>query len=376
MQNIAGVHGILGGDGVVAEEPQNDGQEKENQGLYLVHGQLAAACGLLLLPSLLLNAQGHGLLLHFVGPLLFPDGEHENHQRRQHDGRNDGEIAGVAHQGVADGGGGEHHAQSQHQNAAGRAHEVDDGVGLGAQRLQGHVGHQGHRRGPEHGHRNQDDQQQNDEEYQGGGTFGGGVPGAGLAGGDHIVGIIGVGDGLAVLLHLAADPDEFLLGELLAQDELVAAGGQQRLVGLAVVDLLQGGGVVNGGDIGQVPQLGAVHKGQGDEHHGGDEGTHHDEGGAAAPLAPVLVGNGAEQGQHEQGQHVVQGHDDAGPCLAHAEFVGEDQGDGVVIGLPERADQEEGKAHENSPLVVEFHTVSSSFRYRVPMSGYTQVGWI
>ena len=59
----------------------------------------------------------------------------EDTQRRQHDGGNDGEIAGIAHQGVADGRGGEHHAQHQHQNPAGGAHEVDDGIGLGAQRL-------------------------------------------------------------------------------------------------------------------------------------------------------------------------------------------------------------------------------------------------
>ena len=376
MQDVAGIYGILGGDGVVAEEPQDDGQKKENQGPYLVHGQLAAAFGLLLLLSFLLNAQGHGLLLHLIGPLLLPDGEHEDHQRHQHDGGDDGEIAGVAHQGVADGGGGEHHAQGQHQNASGGAHQVDDGVGLGAQGLQGHVRHQGHRRGPEHGHGHQHDQQQYDEEHQSYRTFGGGVPGAGLAGGDHIVGIIGVGDGAAVLLHLAADLAEFLLGEFLAQNELVAAGGQQGLISLAVIDLRQGGGIVDGGDVGQVLQLGVVHEGQGNEHHGGDQRAHHDKGGPAAPLAVVLVRDGAEQGQHEQGQHIVQSHDDAGPGLAHAELVGEDQGDGVVIGLPERADQEEGKAHENGPLVVEFHTVSSSSRYRVPISGYTQVGWI
>ena len=86
-----------------------------------------------------------------------------------------------------------------------------------------------------------------------------------------------------------------LLGEFLAQNELVAAGGQQGLVGLLVIDLLQGGGIVDGGDVGQVLQLGVVHEGQGNEHHGGHQRAHHDEGGPAAPLAVVLVGNGAEQ---------------------------------------------------------------------------------
>ena len=130
------------------------------------------------------------------------------------------------------------------------------------------------------------------------------------------------------------------------------------------------------GVIGDVVQLGVIHERQGNEHHGGNEGTHHDEGRPAAPLAVVLVGDGAEQRQHEQGQHIIQRHNGAGPCLTHAELVGEDHGDGIVIRLPEGLDQEEGKAHQNDPLVVEFHTVSSSSRYRVPMSGYTQVGWI
>ena len=123
-------------------------------------------------------------------------------------------------------------------------------------------------------------------------------------------------------------------------------------------------------------QLGVIHERQGNEHHGGNEGTHHDEGRPAAPLAVVLVGDGAEQRQHEQGQHIIQRHNSAGPRLTHAELVGKDHGDGIVIRLPEGLDQEEGKAHQNDPLVVEFHTVSSSSRYRVPMSGYTQVGWI
>ena len=125
VEDIAGVDGIFAGHGVVAKEPQHNGQQQEDQGFHLVHRQLPLAGGGLLL---ILQPQLHRLLLHLGSPLVLPHRQHEHHQRRQHDGGNDGEIAGITHQGVADGGGGEHHP-------AGGAHEVDDGIGLGAQRL-------------------------------------------------------------------------------------------------------------------------------------------------------------------------------------------------------------------------------------------------
>ena len=52
------------------------------------------------------------------------------------------------------------------------------------------------------------------------------------------------------------------------------------------------------------------------------------------------------------------GHDDAAEGLAHAEFIGEDQGDGGVVGLPEGADQEKGEAHADGAFVIEFHIAS------------------
>ena len=375
VQDVAGVDGVFAGDGVIAEEPQDDGQQDEDQAPDLVGGQLAAGGGVVGL-GLLHQTGGHGLLLHLSGPLRLPDGEQEDHQRRQHQRRDDAEVAGIAHEAVADGGGGEHHAQRQHQNAAGGAHEVDDGVGLGAQGLQGHVGHQGHGGGAEGGHGHQNDEQQHHEENQGRGVLHRHLPRAGLPGGHHIVGVVRVGDGAVPVGDLAADGGELLLRELLAENELLTGGGQQRGVLLLLIDGGEGGGIVDGGHAAQVLQLGVVHEGQAHQRHRGDEGADDDEGRPAAAAAGAFVGDVAEQGQQEQRQHVVQRHDDARPRLAHAELVGQDQGDGVVIGLPEGADEEEGEAYHDGALVVEFHSVSSSWRYSAAISEKIHVGWM
>ena len=136
--------------------------------------------------------------------------------------------------------------------------------------------------------------------------------------------------------------------------------GEQLLVRLTFVDGGEGGGIVDIGGGAQMLQLGVVDKTQADQRHGGHQCAQHNEGSAPSAAVGASVGDGAEQGQHEQGQHVVRRHDHAGPGLAHAELVGEDQGNGVVIGLPEGADQEKGKAHQNGAFVVEFHDAFSS----------------
>ena len=77
--------------------------------------------------------------------------------------------------------------------------------------------------------------------------------------------------------------------------------------------------------------------------------------------AAALVRQSAEQRQHKQSQNVIQSHDHAGQSLVHTEFIGEEHGDGCVIGLPESADQEKGKAHQNGAFIAELHRVSSVF---------------
>ena len=129
---------------------------------------------------------------------------------------------------------------------------------------------------------------------------------------NDIVGIRRVGDGFAVLRHrLAADGGEFLLRELLPQNEALTAGGQQRGVLLPLIDHGQRRRIVDGGYVLQVPQLGVVHKGQRHQRTGGHQRAYHDKGRPPPLGAGTLVGQMPEQRQHEQRQHIVQRHDDA-----------------------------------------------------------------
>jgi len=108
-----------------------------------------------------------------------------------------------------------------------------------------------------------------------------------------------------------------------------------------------------------VLQLGVVGKGQTHKGHSGHQGSDEDERRTPAAGRAAPVGYGAEQGQHKQRQHIVQRHDKAGPGLGHAEFVRKNQGDGVVIRLPERAYEKKGEAHAYGALVVQFHLHAS-----------------
>ena len=60
----------------------------------------------------------------------------------------------------------QHCRQRQIQNAADRAHQVDDGIAAAAQGLRGHIRHQRHRRGAVHAHRNKQQRQHRDEQPQ------------------------------------------------------------------------------------------------------------------------------------------------------------------------------------------------------------------
>ena len=123
-----------------------------------------------------------------------------------------------------------------------------------------------------------------------------------------------------------------------------------------------------------MPELCVVHEGQRDQHDRRDQRADDDKRRAAAALAPMLVGDRAEQRQHKQRQHIIQRHDHTRPGLGHTELVGQNQGDRVVVGLPERADEKERKAHKNCAFVIQLHILSSSWRYMVPILGNTHVG--
>ena len=317
MENIAGVNRVFTGDGVIAEKPQNDGQKNEDHRLLLLRRQallfrLCRLCRrsrlcnvrvlrqLLRFGGLVLQAIANGILHHLGGPLRLPNGEQEDHQSREHNGGDNGKIGGVAHKGVAHGGRGEHHAQHQDQNAAGRAHKVDDGVGFTSQGLYGDIRHQRHRRGAEGSHTHQNHQQQNDEEHQRGRALRRYLPGVGLPGGNNIIGIVGVGVGLVAVLDLAADGGELRLRELIRQGKPHAVGGQESLVLLLFIDGHQGSGVVDGRYTFNIIELGHIHKAQCHQGHGGNEGAHYNEGSAAPFFAVAAVGNGAKQRQQKQ----------------------------------------------------------------------------
>ena len=110
------------------------------------------------------------------GELGLPHGEKHDHHRHRHD-EGDHQEQGLVVDVVQPShlaGGVHHRGDGQVQDAAHRAHEVDDGVGLRAQGFGGDVRHEGHRRGAVHPHGHQQQGQHDDEGHQleGGGLGG------------------------------------------------------------------------------------------------------------------------------------------------------------------------------------------------------------
>ena len=172
-----------------------------------------------------------------------------------------------------------------------------------------------------------------------------------------------IGDGLAYFISdLGPDGRELFFSIDLGEHEGVAIGSDELFGLFLLVDHCQGLGIIHLGYGGKVGKLHAVHQGQSHEGQGSSNGTDENEGSPASQLMGALVGDSAEQRQHEQGQHVVQRHDETGPGLAHAKLVGQNQGDGVVIGLPESADQKERKADADCTEIIQFHLERTSFR--------------
>ena len=283
-QDVGGVDRVLTGDGVVADVPQGDRCQDQKQGDQLGAGKLALGNGLSVGVGHGVDAQAVGFLLHLGGPLLLLDAEQEDHETRQHNGNDRDHIARVGHIELL--GGGEDDTQGQDQDTAGGTRQVDDGVGLGAQGLDGDVGHEGHGGGAEGGHGDEHHQEGGDEAYQGEGV-----------GHSHLEGVLN-----NFSLHVIGQDHTELGGN--------ALGGHQG-------------------------QLVVVDEGQGHEGDHGHDGTHQNEGGTLAQLGVDLIRDGTEDGEHEDSQDVVDGHDRARGGLGESEVVGEDQGDDGVVGLPE-----------------------------------------
>ena len=156
-------------------------------------------------------------------------------------------------------------------------------------------------------------------------------------------------------LGIGGQLGELLPGVQVCQTVFLALGSLQEGVLLLVIDQLHGSRIVDLAVTLDFGELGVIRHRQQHQENDGEHGAGADEGGTAAALALVPVGNTAKQRQHEQRQNVIQRHDHTGSGLAHAEFAGEGHGNGRVIDLPEGADQEKGKADQNRALVVELH---------------------
>ena len=140
MPGFRRIDGEPGGDAVVADKPQGNGDQKEGQAPLHIRrqdlpglgdgGQVVLRVGFLVL-----------FLLRYQ--LRLVDAEHDDGQRHKHDAAHNSEQGQV---GDIDIGGGliQEGGDDQVNDAAQSAHQVDDGIGLGAQGLGGHVGHQCH----------------------------------------------------------------------------------------------------------------------------------------------------------------------------------------------------------------------------------------
>ena len=164
--DLADVGGEPGGDAVVADVPEGDGGQEEAQAPLHGLGEDLVA-GAVILRQVPLGMLGFQRLI-LRGELGLPDGQEQDGHRRRHDGADHQEeglivdVDQVFHliRGVEDGG------DAEIEHAAHGAHQVDDGVGPGAQGLGGDVRHQGHRRGAVGAHGNQEPAQHHDEGHE------------------------------------------------------------------------------------------------------------------------------------------------------------------------------------------------------------------
>ena len=298
--------------------------------------------------------------MHDLDELRLVDLRTEDDEGDEHDARSYAEVGDVAHHGIVNVARFEQHSGAEYHDAARRTHEVYDGVRLASQGLYRHVGHECDCGGAEHGHGQKHHEQDRNKENEHTRLAGAYLMYARLTCGGDVIRVFGGGDGLARLVHgLALDGGELLAGKLLFEDKLLAVRGHKGLVRLLVIDVLKRLDVVNGGDLVYLLELCRIDKGQRNESHDGDDGADRDKRGAFAPLAVVPVGYGAEEREEEQRKDVVQRHDEAGPRLRHSEFVGQDEGDRIVVCLPKGANKEEGKADKNSALVIKLHCKTS-----------------
>ena len=128
---------------VIADEPERDGGQQEAEALFdgLRERLVAAAVVLRKVPFRVLLFKR----LIFRRELRLPDREEEHGDGDEHNGRHNDKQRLIVHMSQTGGLGVgiEHRRNAEIQNAADRAHQIDDGVRTRAQRLWRHVGHEG-----------------------------------------------------------------------------------------------------------------------------------------------------------------------------------------------------------------------------------------
>ena len=115
---------------------------------------------------------------------------------------------------------------------------------------------------------------------------------------------------------------------------------------------------------------GVIRDRQKDHADNGQHGSHQNKRRPPAQGRTQLVGQHAEQGQEHKGQHVVHRHDHAGPRFPQMKGVLENEGDNIVVHLPEGANGKECQAHKKGTPVIQFHILpppSFLFNCSIPM---------
>ena len=64
-----------------------------------------------------------------------------------------------------------------------------------------------------------------------------------------------------------------------------------------------------------------------------------------------------EEGQEEDGEHIVERHYHAVFRVSHAEYALQDERHYVIVNFPEAHNAHKGKAHKQGALEVEFHLI-------------------
>ena len=249
----------------------------------------------------------------------------------------------------------EHDTERQHQDPAEGSHQVDHGVRLRAQRFDRDVRHQRDRRRTEDAHRNERDEQHRHEQHEDHAVLRRGLCGIRLTCG-HEIGIPLGGCILVALRGALCDFGHLRFGILLGKHVFLALMCLQR-------SACDPGFGINGMNarfghlrrIADLCELCVVDERQAHECGDRNDRADHDVRRALTEARLALIGQRAEDRQHEQREHVIECHNDARPALRHAELIGQDLGDDIVVCLPERADEKESKTDADRALIVQFH---------------------